>query len=176
MFCVLLQKNETFSRSFPFFIKVLLGLISHQKLKKTGKSGTLFKRAGKTGMFWTGHRKKGKAVCTHLLYSYTLFYTAASVHCIQLKKLLRIICLSLAYRKSFQVRLVRDGFWPECLCKAWRELMGADSQLLATITSLAWSAVTLSSLAKKDERLDPWTGNIPHHYHTTVAKWVYRCP
>ena len=120
-------------------------------------------------MFWTGHPMKGKAVCTHHLYSYTLLYTAASVHRIQLKKLLRIICLSLAYRKSFQVRLVRDGFWPECLCKAWRELMGADSQLLATITSLAWSAVTLSSLGKKDERLAPWTGNVPLHYHTTIA-------
>ena len=36
--CVLLQKNETFSRSFPFFSRkernVLLVLISHQKLEK----------------------------------------------------------------------------------------------------------------------------------------------
>ena len=40
---VLLQKNETFSRSFPFFYKernvlcVLLGFISHQKLEKSRK-------------------------------------------------------------------------------------------------------------------------------------------
>ena len=36
---------------------------------------------------------------------------------------------------------------------------------LATLTSPAWSAVTLSSLAKKDKGLDPWTGNVSHHYH-----------
>ena len=65
---VLLQKNQTFSRSFPFFAKescvlcvlfrslekngkeqnVLLGLISRQKLeKRTEKNGTFFFKNGK---------------------------------------------------------------------------------------------------------------------------------
>ena len=56
-----------------------------------------------------------------VLYRYTLFYTAANVHPnvhrIQLKKLLRIIHVSLAQRKSFQICLVRGTFQPECLCK-----------------------------------------------------------
>ena len=50
-FCVLLQKNETSSRSFTFFAKEqnilcgLLGLISHQKLeKRTKKNVAFFKR------------------------------------------------------------------------------------------------------------------------------------
>ena len=71
-FPVLYERMEHSLRSFPFFAKerdvlyvlsrsfekngkessVLLGLISRQKLKKrSGKNGTFFKRAGKTGMF-----------------------------------------------------------------------------------------------------------------------------
>ena len=71
-FYVLFKTTLRSLRSFPFFIKernvlyvlfrsfqksgkernILLGLISRQKLKKrTGKNGTFFKRAGKTGTF-----------------------------------------------------------------------------------------------------------------------------
>ena len=45
-----LQKNGMFFTFFPVPV-----LISRQKLKKrTGKNRTFFKRAGKTGKFWTG--------------------------------------------------------------------------------------------------------------------------
>ena len=46
----------------------------------------------------------------HLLYRYTLFYTAASVHSTA-KQLLQIIHTSLAHRKS-----LRGGFQLKCLC------------------------------------------------------------